>query len=114
MNKRVFVYGTLKNGFSNFHVMQRAGAVYVGDSVIDRYDMYDLGAFPAVVQTGQPHLVYGEVYDVEDMTPLDYLEGYPDFYDREEVMTSYGYAWVYYLREEPEKCPRIRNGIWEK
>lgn len=114
MNKQVFVYGTLKRGFSNDHVMRKANAVYVGDSVIDRFDMYSLAAFPAIVPTEKPHLVYGEVYTVADIEPLDWLEGYPDFYDRMEVMTSYGLAWVYYLHAPPEAAPRIKEGFWKK
>jgi gamma-glutamylcyclotransferase (GGCT)/AIG2-like uncharacterized protein YtfP len=43
-----------------------------------------------------------EVYEVSDelfTNKLDRLEGYPDFYNRMEVNTSFGKAWIYFLND---------------
>lgn len=109
---RVFVYGTLKSGFPNHRIMENAKATFVGKSHIGYFQMYTLGPFPAVVPCKKQSMVFGEVYDVEDIRPLDMLEGYPDFYDRVQVETAYGPAWVYFHHEVPVHSKLMINGEW--
>jgi len=97
----VFVYGTLKKGNSRRGLNRwNVGATFIGDAVTAdaKFDLYDLGAFPAVGLNGENH-ISGEVWSVDDATleDLDRIEGYPDFYNRIEVNTTQGRAWMYYI-----------------
>ena len=78
--------------------------------------MFDLGAYPAVTQNGND-VIHGEVYAVSEDTfnELDALEGYPDFYDRIQITTSFGRAWMYVVnrRTVGGKCI-ISSGLWPK
>lgn len=71
----IFVYGSLKKGFYN-HNAYLADAEYIGTGVIDGYDMYSLGKFPAIVEGNG--MVCGELYKVteEELSAVDMLEGY--------------------------------------
>jgi gamma-glutamylcyclotransferase (GGCT)/AIG2-like uncharacterized protein YtfP len=53
------VYGTLKRGFYNNLYLQNAK--YLGDYVLNGYDLLDLGYYPCIVK-GKGK-VYGEVFD---------------------------------------------------
>ena len=73
----VFVYGTLKRGFGNHRVMVAAGGEYLGAATRQFAKLVHLGGFPGLVETNNPDdIVYGEVYKVERLGPLDMLEGY--------------------------------------
>ena len=102
---RVFVYGTLKSGGSI------RGLDLYGDhsSIVGKaktkypdYTMIDLGSFPGVLRTGTDY-IQGEVWEVSQALAdeIDGIEGYPHFYDKFEIDTSQGKAWMYYL-EGPE------------
>lgn len=97
---KVFVYGSLKKG-GNVRGMQFfQDAIHVGQAFTTAgiYDMLDLGAFPGVIIDGK-HDITGEVYIVDEtiLAQLDAIEGYPDFYNRAEVETTEGKAFMYYL-----------------
>lgn len=108
---KVFVYGTLKQGFSNHHWMLEAGGKLICEASLFGFEMYSLGAFPAAVPgIGR---IEGEVYEVEDISILDTLEGYPHFYNRTLAETQEGLAWVYFLeRNQISKQHIIPNGRW--
>ena len=121
----VFVYGTLKEGFGNHHVMRNAGGIKYGNGYTsDQATMWSMGGFPGIAfddgegdEYPTAH-IHGEVYSVENMRPLDTLEGYPHFYDRKVVgiETSFGtiYAWIYYLKKEDIDVNNlILSGEWE-
>ncbi len=104
MNNKVFVYGTLKSGGSIRGLNQFGdGAVIIGKAVTTYpdYEMLDLGAFPGVFKGGT-YKIQGEVWAVDDevMDDLDRIEGYPDFYQREQTLTTHGKAWMYYLARD--------------
>lgn len=100
MSNLVFVYGTLKRGHGNHRVMIPSGGEYLGDHVTKPvYNMFTNSSYPAITKGGTTPIT-GEVYLVEDMTPLDRLEGYPNFYNREEIDTPYGKAWVYFIPDD--------------
>jgi len=117
MNQNInlsFVYGTLKQGFHNHRVMKHAGGEFVGEATLSGATMYSLGGFPGIVLDDSDNTVVGEVYSVKDFAPLDYLEGYPSFYDRKVVETSLGKAWVYFLPQSSVKgLSVVKNGVWE-
>lgn len=82
----VFVYGTLKDGFSNNRLLSAADFVGRGCTV-KPYVMMDTGGFPVVFQETAKANVAGEVYEVDGQTlkALDRLEGHPSFFERREV-----------------------------
>ena len=101
---QVFVYGTLKSG-GEIRGLNNFGdsAIIVGKAKTQfpDYEMVDLGAFPGVVLNGTKY-IQGEVWEVDDevMEQLDMIEGYPEFYNRQQTQTTLGKAWMYYLSKE--------------
>ena len=107
----VAVYGSLRQGLHNHRLLQAADVEFLGKGLTDNTAfLYSLGAFPAI---SQPSLNEGaeqivvEVYAGGEQTfkNLDRLEGYPEFYDREQVgvTTDEGdkhSAWIYFLHNE--------------
>jgi gamma-glutamylcyclotransferase (GGCT)/AIG2-like uncharacterized protein YtfP len=104
----VGVYGSLKKGFYNHCVMVDAGATFVEHREITGYRLYSLGAFPALLEgEGRVHL---EVYEVENIEPLDILEGHPTFYKREMING----VWVYIYQDTVDEASYIRSGVWSE
>lgn len=92
---KVFVYGTLKKGYRNHYLLKNSQ--FIGDSKVDNFTLHSFGGFPVAVPASEQYIT-GEVYEVDDdtMTNLDWLEGYPSFYDRQIVETEHGNAWMYF------------------
>lgn len=114
----VFVYGTLLQGQRNNYLL--ANSLLIGDAKVSGLQMHDLGYFPACVKSEDPKSkVVGEVWQIDDATllQLDWLEGYngenPEegFYNRIEVDTKWGKAWVY-ICEEARGRDLIEGGDW--
>ena len=84
---RVFVYGTLLTGESN-HDHYLKDEWLEGKAVISGYDMYDLGAYPGIVE-GKGR-VKGELYRVgkEVLKNLDRLEGEGSLYIRRSELVT--------------------------
>ncbi len=94
MLHRIFVYGTLKQGFPNCHINrgQRVPGVFV---TTQPYPLYILGEahLPWLVQQpGQGHAVAGELYEVDDagLAAMDVLEQIdePGWYHRERIQVQ--------------------------
>ena len=65
---RVFVYGTLRKGMYNHDIYLRERSVYCGDGYIKGSLMTIAGVvYPAFLPQGD-HLVFGELYDVDEET----------------------------------------------
>ena len=118
---RIFVYGTLKHGHPNSYLLKNS--TYIGKATtIDKFCMYDLGAFPAVADVPKISKIEGEVYDIDRATlaNLDRLEGYPNLYTRTliNVKTEKGVvAAIVYVAsggtlKAIQKRAKILNGIW--
>ena len=111
----VFVYGTLKHGFYNHRVMLKANGRFVGAHITEpEYTMVSLRAYPAVLDQGDTS-IHGEVYEVDSLLYLDRLEGYPGFYDRKIIDTSFGPAWMYLLADRHKDVtmyPKVPTGKW--
>lgn len=102
----VFVYGTLKKGYANHHLVR--DSLYMGEfSTNEKWGLLDLGAFPAMVRG--PLSVKGEAYGVDEDTlrRLDSLEGVEHgLYNRRRINVhdSLGNtisAWVYIMTAIP-------------
>lgn len=87
----VFVYGTLKKGYKNHSVLQRAK--FIGEAqTVDKFTLYKGGnIFPFLFEKSSErehkNIILGELYDVpESMIPaLDHFEGVPLLFDRKEI-----------------------------
>ena len=96
------MYGTLKYGYGNHRVMEKAGGSFISKCVtIDKFKMTDVG-FPYIAFSQDGFPVLGELYLVNDLKPLDSLEGYPNHYSRRRISVKDEYgkihnAYVYYV-----------------
>ena len=109
---RVFVYGTLKQGQRNFHFLQ--DAEFIGQfSTEPIYSMFIFEDYPAVCVDGQ-HAIHGEIYRVNEAQfgLLDELEWYPDFYQRIQIPTHHGDAWMYIVEAALCEGKQQLYGMW--
>ena len=81
----VFVYGTLKRGFSNHYFLEDAKFIAKATTK-EKFPMVNIiQAYPYIINdVGNGHNVEGELYKIDDVIlgKLDVLEGYPEHYDR--------------------------------
>lgn len=109
---RLFVYGTLKRGFSShFYFQKLAKPTFLGEATTcAKYIMLHNQAFPLLITKVQSHYPYpshrvkGELYQVEDLGALDEYEGVPKFYVRKiipvrmhltaEIVPAHVYFWA--------------------
>ena len=110
----VFVYGSLKVGFHKNVLLKTSE--FLGTHITEpKFTMYDLGAYPGVTIDGVTSIL-GEIFRVDDetMRSLDYLEGYPNFYDRVEIETLFGTTWMYVLKDgkDYEMNRVVETGEW--
>jgi gamma-glutamylcyclotransferase (GGCT)/AIG2-like uncharacterized protein YtfP len=115
--EQVFVYGTLLSGEYNNRLL--ATSEKMGKEVVSGFTMVSLGAYPACIPDENATTpILGEVWRVDDETfqRLDRLEGYPHFYDRKEVDTFAGKAWIYCMHEENmrDNLEVIISGNWKQ
>lgn len=84
-NTRIFVYGTLKRGYSNHRLLE--GAHFLGDAyTVDTFKMIHVG-YPVILPDDDGDPVNGEVFDVntETLINLDALENEGVMYDRKLI-----------------------------
>lgn len=112
----VAVYGSLKRGFYNHHLLQHSA--FLADGTVDGYAMYSLGSYPMVIRGRGAISV--ELFDIDQATlaRLDRLEGFPHYYGREVVTVSTPHcpveAWLYVGQPHQVKWqPRVSSGCWE-
>jgi gamma-glutamylcyclotransferase (GGCT)/AIG2-like uncharacterized protein YtfP len=110
------VYGTLRADMGNHRIL--ASSVRQEDGVISgSFKMYSLGGFPMVITDQEPVDIVVEVYEVGDQSvaqSLDWLEGYPGFYDRKLVTLVDGRrCWVYYNDTYDHLGAEIPSGDWK-
>tara|TARA_Y100000004_G_scaffold184404_1_gene233403 strand:- start:36 stop:476 length:441 start_codon:yes stop_codon:yes gene_type:complete len=133
---KVFVYGSLKKGFSNHTLINNKYKItnnkFICDAVTadDNFEMISFGGFPGILRrhTEYTNRISGEIYEVDDNTlyQLDRLESNGSFYTREELYffsTSQPsmikhVAWVYILNDDYRnklgvECPRISNNNYD-
>ncbi|ABE51304.1 gamma-glutamylcyclotransferase family protein [Methanococcoides burtonii] len=112
----LFVYGTLKRGYVNHHLLERS--TFVLETCTEKkFQILDMGDFPAVVKDVPVSTIDGELFNVDDSTlsDIDAFEG--EWFSREEVvLQDSSIAWMYFLSEyvSHEGCPSITSGTWQK
>ena len=92
---KVAVYGTLRQGFYNHRLLENSK--FLGKTKTEpRFTMYGHG-IPWIVDGGSTQIVV-EVYEIDTETfkSLDFLEGFPVYYNRELIDTEFGEAWIYF------------------
>lgn len=113
--ERVAVYGSLRAGMGNHRLLENAKLV-AATKTKPEFKMISVGAFPAVFDGDDAVVV--EVYDVDDYTMqrLDWLEGYPAFYNRKKVKLENGMeAWIYYWDDpDPDEYKKEPIIDWVK
>ena len=90
-NTLIFVYGSLRRGMGLNPVLETSEHLSLAFTE-PKYTMYDLGAFPCLVDNGK-NVITGDLYSVDSDTllQLDIIEGVPNLYQRKEVeIQSYG------------------------
>ena len=119
----VFVYGTLKRGGSNNHLLSTSTFITVAES-LDHSQLFDLGGFPCWSPTNPLSdalcaPVRGEIWEVSlrDFMRLDELEGHPRFFYRSQLnftddSNTYR-AWVYFLHQTKAPLCPIVKGAYE-
>ena len=119
--EKVFVYGTLKSGFSNNILLSQS--TLLGPGVTESlYAMYEDG-IPYVSKSSEQSQISGEVYmvDSQSLDNLDLLEGHPRWYKREKTKISYfnvdgelttDDAWLYFNEHIPNKARLNSVGIY--
>ena len=73
---KLFVYGSLKRGFSNHHFL--AGQLFLGEArTIAPCRMYDCGGYPAAQRAADGYPILGELWEIDAACAkrIDWLEG---------------------------------------
>ncbi|ONF42907.1 gamma-glutamylcyclotransferase [Marinobacter lutaoensis] len=117
MKHQVIVYGTLKRGHDNHHLLARAR--FLGEDRLTGLTLYNLGPYPGA-RLEPSSGVSVEAYAVDDRTlrALDELEDcFPDrpeqsLYLRQRVATRFGPCWVYLYNRPVRASQRIDSGTW--
>ena len=111
MQHLLFVYGTLRRGECNHHLLEHA-QLLGNHETLPEYTLYDLGAYPAVIEGHSS--ILGEVYLIDDTTlkAVDRLEDVPVEYRREQIETPFGLAWIYLYQDVSQLSEMISSGDW--
>ena len=115
--RKIAVYGTLRRGFGNYGWLL-SDQKFLGEQTIELpYKMVSLGGFPGLVPADETHGIFIEVFEIdgEAERSVDSLEGYPHFYDRVEIETEFGTAWIYILANSADTTlPDVHSGDWKQ
>ena len=99
---KVFVYGTLMSGNSNYESFL-GDADFIGEFIAEGFALYDLGSYPGIIHS-EIDKVKGELYSIDSkiLRKLDMLEGEGSLYIRELISvvndkneTQEAYIYVY-------------------
>lgn len=88
--KHIFVYGTLKQGMKNHHILNRMKAIYIAEvETTKTFPMFDLGnSFPYLQdKPGIGSIIQGQLFMIDDEyeKDLDYFEGVPTLYKKGKI-----------------------------
>lgn len=109
---RVFVYGSLKKGFSNHHLLENQ--IYLGNTLTkqNQFKMHHLGHYPGITTGGNKH-IFGEVYEIDEvcLNQLDHLENNGVEYSRCLIdLMNFEKAWMYFYQKElPQNDASLSN-----
>ena len=112
----IFVYGSLREGMGLNSVLTSSKRHGTHKS-LPKYTMYDLGAFPCIVDKGNTSIV-GDLYEVtEDIVQhLDIIEGVPNLYERGLIELDYDNVFevqAYFWSYDADDDAKILNSSFE-
>jgi gamma-glutamylaminecyclotransferase len=122
IKEKVFVYGTLKRGGSNFNSrLSGKDTVFISQGITRKKFNMRAQGYPFVDSrfTNQYDAnIKGELFEVTFDTlrgPLDGLEGHPNFFKRKRTLISLEdgtqqYAWMYFLNHGGETGHAVPSG----
>lgn len=119
----LFVYGSLKKGFSNHHLLEKARFVKTCTTK-DKFTMINLGEYPALIEKPSCK-IEGELYEIDDLDlktqkDIDDLEEYPALYDKKIIqLDSDELAFMYYIKDNiinkiVKNFTVMGDGNWKK
>jgi gamma-glutamylaminecyclotransferase len=117
---RLFVYGTLRQGCTNHHLV--FGSRHLGPATtVEPFVMttQKSRSFPYIFKHADLYAapVKGEMYEInqEVLRRLDDLEGHPDHYRRQQIRVKTPKEEILecaaYILEDPVLCEDIANGL---
>ncbi|TVP53515.1 MAG: gamma-glutamylcyclotransferase [Halomonadaceae bacterium] len=117
----VAVYGTLKRGCSNHHLLRKAH--WLGRDRLAALALYDLGPYPAVAPAASRKFTPGVQVEIYRVTPgqllqLDILEDHREhnpaagLYQRQLRPSRFGPAWVYLYNGALKGQRVVPSGSW--
>lgn len=111
----LLVYGTLMRGQPAHRLMRGARLLISHATTPVGFTLYDLGPYPAAVRQGLGR-VYGELYAVPSalLRRLDSYERCPQEYQRSQILTPRGAAWIYLYPTSPRRGHRLKHGNWRR
>lgn len=85
----LFVYGSLKKGFENEHILDK-GRYISKATTVRKFAMYKAkgGEYPYLLKNKPLHNIEGELYKIarkDLLKKIDIFEGSPDYYTREAI-----------------------------
>ena len=109
----IFVYGSLKAGLHNHYILEHSNLLCTHVTA-PIFTMISFDAYPAVLLNGTT-AIHGEVYSVSEdiFAEVAELEGFPFFYNRVEIETKYGTAFMYVMDEVIGEYCIVDSGIWK-
>lgn len=125
----VFCYGTLRNGFGNYHNILKGTTEKEKSGLIEGaiYPVRPSGGFPCLIEqegsvVGELMYIKPELYD-DTLARLDMLEGYSkrspknSMYIREKreivCFDEKVIAWVYIWNRPTPRTEKIPSGCWK-
>lgn len=114
----VAVYGSLRKTMGNHDYFLSKSKLLGEFKTKPEFTLYSLGSYPGLKHKGDTSIVT-EVYEVDDITlhRLNGLEGYTPgeeatFYDRIEIETPWGNAFIYIYVNELSDDSIVSSGDW--
>ena len=116
MNKNIAVYGSLRKMFGNHRILRDGKATLISEERVSiPYKMISLGGFPGLIPSKEHSEVTIEIYEVNPQTyeRVEWLEGFPSFYQKAIINSTVGETEVYVLENERyREYPIVECGDW--
>lgn len=115
--KILVVYGSLRQNHGNNRLLRNSE--HLSTEIINiPYRMISLGGFPGLIPSEENNDIVVEVWSVDKDTyrNVEYLEGWPSFYQKAVVNTSVGEGEVYVLESQRYQSgyPSVESGDWSE